>query len=142
MDRGLLSIHSMDPFGYVNGLERSLSFHRARNTVLAGNVANVDTPGYRSFDLKREVQLRNDAADLLSLGRTNRAHLTVGGLAEPYTVTPSESEQGAGSADGNGVSLEQELSKLNANRVRYATVSELVSRRLALLSYAASDGIG
>jgi len=43
-------------------------------------------------------------------------------------------------ADGNSVSLERELAKIDANRARYATAAELVSRRLAMLRYAAGDG--
>ena len=31
-----------------------MTFHRERHAVLAGNVANVDTPGYRPFDLTPE----------------------------------------------------------------------------------------
>ena len=42
--------------------------------------------------------------------------------------------------DGNAVQLERELAKVDANRLRYATSSELVSRRMALLRYAAGDG--
>ena len=44
------------------------------------------------------------------------------------------------SADGNAVSLERELAKIDANRTRYAATSELVTRRLAMLRYAAGDG--
>ena len=42
--------------------------------------------------------------------------------------------------DGNAVQLERELAKIDANRVRYGTSAELVSRRMALLRYAAGDG--
>jgi flagellar basal body rod protein FlgB len=38
------------------------------------------------------------------------------------------------------VQLERELAKIDANRARYSTSAELVSRRLALLRYAAGDG--
>ena len=44
------------------------------------------------------------------------------------------------SADGNAVDLEREMAKVAANRVRYGTSSELVSRRMALLRYTATDG--
>ena len=43
-------------------------------------------------------------------------------------------------ADAPEVRLQRELSKIDANRVRYTTSSELVSRRLAVLRYAAGDG--
>jgi flagellar basal body rod protein FlgB len=43
-------------------------------------------------------------------------------------------------SDGNSVTLERELSKIDANRTRYSTSAELTSRRLAMLRYAAGDG--
>ena len=132
---------TMKLFGYVDGLERSLNFHRSRNAVLAGNVANIDTPSYRPLDLKREVLPHNSSASLLPISRTQDSHLAASVLSEPYVVRSLEAK-GTKGPDGNGVSLEQELAKLDANRVRYSTVSELVSRRLALLRYAASDGLG
>jgi flagellar basal body rod protein FlgB len=45
-------------------------------------------------------------------------------------------------SDGNAVSLERELAKIDANRVRHSASAELASRRLALLRYAAGDGSG
>jgi flagellar basal-body rod protein FlgB len=36
-------------------LEQVVGFTRARHGVLAGNVANLDTPGYRSRDLSPTV---------------------------------------------------------------------------------------
>jgi len=101
----------------VNTLESALTFHRERHTVLAGNVANLDTPGYRPLDLDR-------GADG-GVGRVVQAFDDGGQLVGP---------------DGNAVSLEREMAKIDANRTRYSTSSELVSRRLALLKYAAGDG--
>ena len=54
-------------------------------------------------------------------------------------LTFDDSPGGPG-MDGNTVELERELAKIDANRVRYGTSTELASRRLALLRYAASDG--
>jgi flagellar basal-body rod protein FlgB len=110
-------------FGPVDQLEAAMTFHRERHTVLAGNVANVDTPGYRPLDLERESPI-----DPANPGDQAPYHTTFddgGGLQGP---------------DGNAVSVERELSKIDANRTRYETAGELVSRRLALLRYAAGDG--
>lgn len=100
----------------VDSLERALTFQRDRHTVLAGNVANLDTPGYRPVDLVRNGEGASEVVQSFDDG---------GALASP---------------DGNAVSLERELSKIDANRTRYAATSELVTRRLALLRYAAGDG--
>jgi len=122
-------------FGTVDALENAMTFHRERQTVLAGNVANVDTPGYRPMDLER---IAPGEAGALPIAQTEAGHLSAGGTAG---ATLSFDDSGASaSADGNHVNLERELAKMDANRVRYAASSELVSRRLAMLRYAAGDG--
>jgi flagellar basal-body rod protein FlgB len=121
-------------FDGVDSLERAMTFHRERHSVLAGNVANIDTPGYQSMDLE-EIPA-TEAPGVLA--RTNASHQ---GPAEPEGTRKvfADSPSGAG-MDGNNVELEHELAKIDANRVRYTTATELASRRLALLRYAASDG--
>lgn len=117
----------------VDTLQAALTYHRERHTVLAGNVANLDTPGYRPIDLERRT-----ASDPASLAVTNEGH-----IAAPATtdfVTSFDDGGALQGSDGNAVSLERELSKIDANRARYATATELVSRRLAVLRYAAGDG--
>jgi flagellar basal-body rod protein FlgB len=105
-------------FDDIDRLEQAMTFHRERHAVLAGNVANVDTPGYQPLDLER--------IDPLAAGP-----LRTRAFADP---------DGSVGPDGNAVSLERELAKIDANRVRYGVSSELVSRRFAILRYAASDG--
>ena len=117
----------------VDTLQAALTYHRERHTVLAGNVANLDTPGYRPVDLERRP-----ADDPGAMAITHEGH-----LAPPATqdlVTSFDDGGALQGGDGNAVSLERELSKVDANRARYATSAELVSRRLAMLRYAAGDG--
>jgi flagellar basal-body rod protein FlgB len=109
----------------VDTLQAALTYHRERHTVLAGNIANLDTPGYRPIDLERRT-----AGDPAELAVTHEGH-----IAAPATTDVVTSFD-----DGDAVSLERELSKIDANRARYATSAELVSRRLAVLRYAAGDG--
>ncbi len=122
-------------FQTVDALEEAMTFHRERHSVLAGNVANIDTPGYRPMDLERPSPTQ---AGSLALDQADAGHQAPGGV-HGATVSFDDAGQSA-SADGNHVNLERELAKMDANRVRYATASELVSRRLALLRYAAGDG--
>jgi flagellar basal-body rod protein FlgB len=121
-------------FDSVDRLASAMTFHRDRHAVLAGNVANVDTPGYQPLDLARADAPRAP----LPLERTDAAHLAAPELAG----TPGVFEDPGTSVgpDGNAVSLERELAKIDANRVRYGVSAELVSRRLGLLRYAATDG--
>lgn len=105
--------------GSLDSLEAALTYHRERHTVLAGNVANLDTPGYRPLDLARPVE---------------------GSGAAPQVITSFDDGGALQGPDGNAVSLERELAKIDANRARYSTTAELVSRRIAMLRYAAGDG--
>lgn len=116
-----------------------MSFHRERHSVLAGNVANVDTPGYRPSDLEHAPLVANGAGAMAVTAKGHLQPTPTGGL-EGATLAFSDS--GDTAADGNGVTLERELAKIDANRVRYNATTELASRRLALLRYAATDGQG
>ena len=121
-------------FDSVDDLGAAMTFHRERQSVLAGNVANVDTPGYRPLDLERVDPL---TAGTAALAATDPKHLQAGNL--PDAVVSFGDGKDAG-ADGNAVSLERELAKIDANRVRYVASADLASRRLALLRYTAGDG--
>lgn len=121
-------------FGTLDTLQSALTFHRERHTVLAGNIANLDTPGYKPLDLERTT-----ATESTQLAVTEDGHIASGPAGSGIVRTFTDTDQLQG-PDGNAVELERELSKIDANRARYATASELVSRRIALLRYAAGDG--
>ena len=121
-------------FGTVDKLGAALTYHRERHTVLAGNVANLDTPGYRPMDLER-----TPAASPVQLAATHAGHIGVASEGGDF-VTSFDDGGNLQSPDGNAVSLERELAKIDANRTRYAANSELVTRQFALLRYAAGDG--
>ncbi|MFO0553035.1 MAG: flagellar basal body rod protein FlgB [Polyangiaceae bacterium] len=124
--------------GAIDGLSQSLDYHVARHAVLAANLANVDTPGYRPLELERVDGFDSTLASAMS--KTDERHLGVapGGLATKVIVDNTS----APDADGNAVSLDREAAKLTANNIRFETVSTLVSAALSRLSYAANDGRG
>lgn len=128
------SRHVSISFSSLNTLESALTFHRERHTVLAGNIANLDTPGYKPVDLQRTTPTEGTTLAVTADGHIGGAS-GASGMVQSFTDT--DQMQGP---DGNAVELERELSKIDANRARYATSSELVSRRIALLRYAAGDG--
>ncbi len=124
-------------FGSIDSLAGAMTYHRARQSVLAGNISNLETPGYRPADLQRVV---SPAASLI---RTDPAHFDVNGGtgAGEFQLVFDDGGKLSG-PDGNAVTLDREMAKMSANGVRYNTSTELVNRRLALLRYAAGDGVG
>ena len=98
----------MDPtdIGLFRLAERRLSWVDQRQEVLAQNIANADTPGYRARDLAPfEASL---AAQGVPLARTNPSHLE-GSVAS----SRGRQERGSGKApDGNTISMEEQLGKV------------------------------
>ncbi len=122
-------------FSSIDTISAALTFHRERHAVLAGNIANLDTPGYRPMDLQRAPISAGTTLEATTAGHISDVSAT------PGVITSFDDGGQLQGSDGNAVSLERELAKIDANRARYAASSELVSRKLALLRYAAGDGI-
>ena len=121
----------------TGGFRRSLDYHTERHNVLSSNVANTNTPGFRPKELLRDDE---DAfGGTLALARTELVHFRAGGVPAQHETVISPDESRTGGLDGNTVALEREMSKLQANDLRFQGASKLVARHLAVLKYAASD---
>jgi flagellar basal-body rod protein FlgB len=80
-----------------------------RQTLIAENVANVNTPGYKAVDLKPFSAALDDAA--IAMATTNPAHLTPT-AQELDPPRPAESDAANATVSGNSVDLEGEMVKL------------------------------
>jgi flagellar basal-body rod protein FlgB len=121
----------------VDGFRRSLDYHAERHNVLASNLANANTPGFRPEELLRKDE--EAFGGTLALVRTEHTHFQAAGVPPVHETVISPDESRTGGLDGNTVSIEREMSKLQANDLRYQSASKLVTRQLAMLKYAASD---
>ena len=124
----------------VAPFQRALDYHSGRHNVLASNIANANTPGFRPRELLRLEQ--SEFQSTLALVRTEQEHFTPAGLDGVHEMTVALDESHIGGLDGNNVSLEREMSKLEANDLRYQATVKLVTGQLAMLRYAANDGTG
>jgi flagellar basal-body rod protein FlgB len=131
-------------FHSVDLTHRALDYHLQRQNVLASNVANVDTPGFRPMELLRE-DVGGESPLELGMVRTSAAHLGSGGpgsqsAEEPFRLSVAEEGVVVPGNDGNTVSLEREMAKIAANELRYDGAIAIVRSQLGLLRYAANDG--
>jgi flagellar basal-body rod protein FlgB len=122
----------------IGNLQRALDYHAERHNVVASNIANANTPGFRPNELLRA----NNAAvaPSLPLARTAQTHLGAGAAGAEHAARLAEDKSSVAGLDGNCVSLEHEMAKLSANDLRYQGAARLVTRQLAMLRYAANDG--
>ena len=135
-----------DLFASIQPLHNALDYHLERHSVLASNVAHVDTPGFKPNDLARVESADGTSFDgvlNVAMQRTNRAHLSVGnnGASELEGRTFQDLSAGVGN-DGNFVSLDREAAKVASNQLRYDVISAIVSAELRGMHFAASDAKG
>ncbi len=115
-------------------LEDSLRFRVARGGVLAANIANVDTPGYRRRDLAFEESL-NDA--LIGLERTSDSHVPSRAPADRYRV---EVGPKGTRPDGNGVDLDREIVALHRNSGGFVSRATILARLSSITRTAITGG--
>ena len=99
---------SLDVFRTAQAMARHAGM---RHAVVAGNMANADTPGYRPADITpfKELVVGGGASpDAQPMRATRPGHLTDQPRALP---TPEPRRDASGDPNGNGVSLEHEMLK-------------------------------
>jgi flagellar basal-body rod protein FlgB len=116
-------------------LERALDLRAARHRVIAANLANEETPGYRAKDLRfREAfAAARRATPASRLAVTHARHLTAVGPAGGPDAPVVESPAGETGVDANTVNLERELAKLADNALHYQAVAAIVAMRFQQL---------
>ena len=113
-------------------LKTRLHWHQTRQKLLAENVANADTPGFKPQDLRAPGSSPGGgAAPAVAVARTDKGHLTLAPAragedavqARRFDTTPS----------GNAVNLEDEMLKVAQNQADYQLAASLYQKSLAML---------
>ena len=106
-------------------LEHFLDLVTVRHELISSNLANVDTPGYRTQDIDFESEMKRAEEGLQGAPATPFV-LRVKGLIER--------------PDGNNVSLERETLALAQVQLQYRTGVELLRNQIHTLQSAINEG--
>jgi flagellar basal-body rod protein FlgB len=101
-------------------LERYMDLLAARQKLVAANIANIDTPGYRT----RDVDFQFEYVSLAPGSSPN--------VVEPAGLVVKN--------DGNNVSLDREARLLAENALRFNVASSLVKGEVRALRKAIEEG--
>lgn len=119
-------------YNYINVLDKAADASWTRNDVLANNIANADTPGYKRKDVQFETYLSNAVAGTDSLDETV-ANIDLSTLeSTTYTEQAGLSYR----ADGNNVDISTENVELAKNQLKYYTLMSSISDEFARLKAA------
>ena len=124
-------------------LQRSLDLRSARQRVIASNLANEETPGYRASELTFVDQLQSAHKGRLPIvmTATQSRHFGVHGPQGVQAVTGKLGEVPAGDLplDANSVNLELEMAKLSENAMQYNAAATILAKRFNGLLSAIRD---
>lgn len=121
-------------------INKRLAWLSQRQDVLAENVANVNTPGYKARDLKE-----NSFAELLQ-GTGSPAHLAVtqarhiGGASQAGLYKIIEDKSATPTINGNAVDIESELMKVSKTGVDYQFAINLYKKQISMIKTALGRG--
>ena len=116
-------------------LRERMEWHQERQQVLAENVANADTPGYRARDLAPPDFANQVRFASLSLDRTDAAHIE-GQSGGSSTFAPDNGDRFEVRPRGNTVTHEDEMMKAASNQMDFEAVTSLYTHSLALIKLA------
>ena len=123
-------------------LEQVVNFAEARHSVLAGNIANLDTPGYRARDLSPEMfQARlREAISERDAGQPNSMGTTAQQPNEALTAAGKALEDLLYHDDSTG-SLEKQVTAINKNQLQHNLAVAIMTSQFRLLQTAISERV-
>lgn len=101
-------------------LEQYMDLLSARQKLVASNIANADTPGYRTRDIDFAREFRS---------------LVPGQRPDSVEATGLETKH-----DGNNVSLDREARLLSENALRFNLASNLMKAEIRMVRSAIQEG--
>ena len=133
-----VSTMDLDSFALFRIISRNLDWTAERQGLLAQNIANADTPGYRPRDIEPFAEhLRNAERASVPLQRHHELHLAGNGgagatapgssaVADTYEVSPT----------GNEVILEQQMISMAETAMQHQLATSLFRKHIGMFQTA------
>lgn len=116
--------------GTINTLTQSLDYAATKNRTIANNVANVDTPAYKSKDVAFKNVLNDQMSTSFETKRTHSKHITFNSNeAKAFHVFSKNNTQY--NHNGNNVDIDKEMSELAENQIYYQAVVDRLNGKFS-----------
>lgn len=117
---------STNAFNYVNVLDKAADASWRREGLIANNIANVDTPGYKRKDLDFQTLLKQE----LDYRRYESLDAKVNGvdLGELDPMTYTDMAGYSYRMDKNNVDIDTENVELASEQLRYQAVTASINQ--------------
>lgn len=122
----------------IPALEQTLTFAQRRHELLAGNLANFDTPDYRTRDLDIG-DFQNALAESIDASRQPAAHSVSPTTRDDIYSGPREATEQVVFHDGSDVSMEHQVTELAKNQHLHSLAITTMRSQFALLRAAIAE---
>jgi len=132
-----------DLFESVDLLQKGLQASWVRNSVIRNNIANVETPGFKSSEVVFESLIAQSLSGSDFHGRKTRdRHIDIGAAGDINAVSPriTETYSTAMRMDENNVDIEAENANLAQNSIQYNTLMLKLNSELNRIKLAVTEG--
>ena len=125
--------------GLLSALQQRMGWLNDRQKVVAQNVANASTPGYKPHDLQAQdfgAMVAGEGESNLGLTMTSAMHMAPegGGVTRGKEIVALDSET---TMDGNSVVLEEQMLKMAESRMQFQAAVAFYQKSLAMVRMAA-----
>jgi len=127
----------------IRALNQNLNLREENQNIISSNIANADTPGYKSKAVSFENAMRDamNTEENVKLEVSAPEHI---GSKGPENVTADvyDDPNGVESLDGNTVDRAGEMAKMKENEILYNASVESLRKKIGMLEYGVSEGGG
>jgi flagellar basal-body rod protein FlgB len=121
----------------IDRLTTGLEYTNRRHEVLAKNVANMETPGYKALDVTFDDYLK---PALITAGHVPQITIGSGAPGDPQARVVYATD-GKPRDDGNDVNLDRQMARLAENTLFNHTLVQLLASRFATVKQAISGRV-
>ncbi len=119
----------MEASNISNALFEQLNFRGEKQKVISSNIANINTPGYKTKDLVFEDELNNKLNNTLKMELTSSKHISSinsnSANVNPKLVEVKGLQE---QNDGNNVNLDTQMSEMSKNKILYDAIQSSIKR--------------
>lgn len=125
-------------FNNVDVLQQGLNASWLKNKVIANNIANVDTPGFKASAVSFESVFKAALGREFSAKKTRSKHIDFSGSDMQAVVTQDNSTTYR--MDGNNVNIDAQNAEMAKNTIYYNAIVQQLSSEFRKLQIAIREG--
>ncbi|PIC81404.1 flagellar basal body rod protein FlgB [Sporosarcina sp. P18a] len=123
--------------GTINLLEKGLNYSSAKGKAISQNIANVDTPNYKTKNVNFKEVFSNENSKVLEAYKTDSKHLdfTHSTPSKTFDISNFRYRQ-----DRNGVDMDKQQADLAANQIYNSALIERLNGKFNSLQSVIKGG--